>query len=250
MTFEQFQQQRGRNTSNQQDYQEYMAFLNQQGGPMSKAVAKKQIAKTGPSAQNMVSAAPSVAPTAPTSPVSRPATAPSSPVSQMSQQGSGVDVSKAMSVLEAYKKNPVAKQELLNTESIDRMNVGDSTGMFGDTKFTGNAMDVAQAGMMAMQTTQAETAGQAIMGGLGTGLSVSSMLAGSAAGPVGIAAGVGTALIGLSSASSKRRKREQELTRQREEAERLRKRSEKLRAEEKYADRRQQAYSQLMGAFR
>ena len=246
MTFQEFQQQRGKNQSSEQDYQQYMEFLKQAGPKLSKAVAKKQMKKPSPRQ------------------VSKPVQAPTS-ISGMDMVGQGVQMGGALSNFTnsgtAKRFNLNATPDLAPVADFDKFgkqfDAPDAAPMTpppgadaAGTTFTGDAAGVAAAGAMAMQTAQSQTAQQAIMGGAMTGLSVGSMLAGSAAGPVGVAAGLGTALVGLSNASSSRRKREMAESRAKEEAERLRKRSEQLKAKSEYNTRRQRAYESLMGAFR
>lgn len=250
MTFQEFQDQRGRNTSNEEDYKEYMAFL-EQSGLLNKAVGKKQLSKAA-----------------------APAKAPSRAPTQISGGGTSDLVGQSMQLADATKgftDSAIAKKYNLNApggpdfQSVADFKefgkqfeapvtpdvpAGSEGGMFSDSTFTGDAKGVATAGMMAMQTAQSQTAQQAIMGGAMTGLSIGSMIGGAAAGPVGVAAGLGTALIGLSNASSQRRKREKAQEQAKKEQERLLKRQEKLRALESYNSRRQRAYESLMGAFR
>ena len=243
MTFEEYQQSRGRVQSNPADFQEYLEFLNTK--KMSKATSKKQLSK----------------PTVTRAPT------------QISGGGSSNLVGQSLQLAEAtsgFTDSAIAKKYNLNAPGgPDLKSVADfkefgkqfdtptpvdpnvsGEGMFSDSSFTGDAQGVATAGLMALQTSQSQTAQQAIVGGAMTGLSIGSMIKGAAAGPVGVAAGLGVALMGLSNASSQRRKREKAAEKAKKEQERLMKRSERLRSLESYNNRRQRAYESLMGAFR
>lgn len=248
MTFEQFQRQRGRNTSNQQDYQEYLQML-QESNLLEKGVSKKKLSQE---------LAPQRAPTSISSP---------DLVGQNLQAGEAVSSFTNSDIAKRYNLNAPGGPDLQSVQQFkefgqqfqdtsSNMPTGDTPGFFEEggawdtSEFVGDAKGVASAGMMGMQTAQAKTATQAIMGGAMTGLSVGNMMAGAAAGPVGIAVGLGTALVGLANASSQRRKREKEAERIKKEQEEQLKKIEKLRSLESYNKRRQSAYQSLMSAFR
>ena len=233
MTFEEYLE-KGRNYSSEADYQEYMKLMESQKG-MGKAVAKKQMNKAAGSLDIV---------------------------------GSALDLSKATSgftdsnIAKKYNLNKIDTPDLKSVADFKEFGKQfdapqtapvpptDGGGMFADTSFTGDAKGVAAAGAMAMQTAQSQTAQQAIMGGAMTGLSVGSMLTGAAAGPVGIAVGLGSALVGLSNASSQRRKREKAQEKAKKELEAREQKATELRLLESSNTRRQRAYETLMGAFR
>ena len=129
---------------------------------------------------------------------------------------------KAKSILDAYKKNPVAKQAMMKSENIDRSEKGLSMFAAKDavefpgqqqppnsgTTFTGDTKGIMAAASMGMQTVNAQNDMQAIMGGAATGMQVASMMSGAAAGPAGIAVGAGTALMGMMASRQAQRRAE------------------------------------------
>lgn len=247
MTFEEFQDSKGRKTSNHQDYEEYLAFL-QQNGAMNKAVAKKQLTQQAPKTP---------ANTAPTQIQGQQNLTPSLEGATLTD-GTGIagKVNSQGSIINPNKTSIGVQQPTVPAQAPITPPVTDGPGFFDkggawdQTEFVGDAKGVAGAGMMAMQTANAQTASQAIMGGAMTGMSVGSMLAGAAAGPAGIAVGVGTALIGLANASSSRRKQENAKAEAEKKQKEEQQKAEKLRLLESYNSRRQRAYESLMGAFR
>lgn len=212
MTFEEFQRQRGRNTSNEQDYAEYQQFLQQQGLVQNTKLAPKNIKKAA-SIKQLQATAPSLQ---------------GAPLVDGSGQQVGISnaagnlTSRAQSILDAYRKDKVATNASLKSEDIDRSAKGldlqkqkdaiefpeYSNPSNNNLSFTGNTKGVMAAASMGMQAANANTEAQAIMGGAMTGLQVGSMLAGAAAGPVGWAVGAGTALMGLMAAADKKREQE------------------------------------------
>tara|TARA_R100000951_G_C2637129_1_gene179666 strand:- start:147 stop:686 length:540 start_codon:yes stop_codon:yes gene_type:complete len=111
--------------------------------------------------------------------------------------------------------------------------------------FAGDAEGLMATGAMAMSTMKAQNSAAAIMGGAMTGLSASTMISGAAAGPIGAAIGVGSALTGMINAR-KQKKAQQEAQRKQEEAIN---RAREVQLLQSKSNARQQAIQTLMGAF-
>ena len=111
--------------------------------------------------------------------------------------------------------------------------------------FTGDAEGLMATGAMAMSTMKAQDNSAAIIGGAMTGLSASTMISGAAAGPIGAAIGIGSALAGMVNAR-KQKKAQQEAQRKQEEAI---KKARELQLLQSKSQARQQAIQTLMGAF-
>lgn len=246
MTFQEFQQQRGKKQSTEEDYKEYQQMIQSKG--MRKAAATKRLKATAPSLKG-------------------------APLTDGSGQQVGVSdgagnvqkmQSKAQSVLDAYKKNKVATQATMKSEDIDRSAKGLETAAKKDAidfpdqqtppggdglSFAGNTKGVMAATSMGMQAVNAQNDMQAIMGGAGTGMQVASMLTGAASGPVGMAIGAGTAIMGLLSSNKKKKEVEQAKKEQekllREQKEQSRKARE-LQLLQSHSSERQSAFANLM----
>lgn len=106
--------------------------------------------------------------------------------------------------------------------------------------------DLAAVGATALQTANATSSGQAVVGGVLTGLSAASLAPAAAAGPIGLAVGAGAALMGM--ASSRRQKKAAQRAEEKRQFE-LKKAEELALAERQHA-RQQKAVEMLMGAFR
>ena len=151
-------------------------------------------------------------------------------------------------VLGAYKKDKVATREMMRSEDIDRsQKVVNKSNIEapGGSKFTGDAEGIMSTGLMALGTAKAQDTSSAIIGGAMTGLSASTMIGGAAAGPAGIAIGVGSALMGMANARKAKKARQKA---ERERKEELRKARE-LSLLESQGAARQRAIESLMGAF-
>lgn len=148
-------------------------------------------------------------------------------------------------VLGAYKKDKVAKHELMKSEDIAKPEGIKPPSSDSSLKFTGDSKGLMSTGLQALATSKAQDTSSAIIGGAMTGLSASTMLTGAAAGPVGIAVGVGSALMGMANArKAKKAQREAE----RKQKEELRKARE-LSLLESQGAARQRAIESLAGAF-
>ena len=250
MTFEEYQKMKGRNQSNEADFKEYQQYIQSKG--MQKASAVKKLQASVPPLKG----APLV----------------DGSGQQVGIAGAGGNIqkptSKSQSVLDAYKKDKVAKQAMMKSEDIDRSAKGlevaakkdaiDFPGQqttsppAGDLSFKGDTKGVMAATAMGMQTANAQNDMQAIMGGAGTGMQVASMLTGAGAGPVGAAVGVGTALMGLISSAkgkkeAKKAKEEQEklLKERKEQARKAR----ELQLLQSQSQERQSAFANLMASL-
>jgi hypothetical protein len=244
MTFEEYQKSKGRNYSSEADYKEYQEFMKQQGGAQAPQAQ-------APSPQGLQKAAATKKLQASTPPIK------GAPLVDGSGQQSGVAdasgnvqkmQSKAQSVLDAYKKNPVAKQELMSTENIDRSTpntppAGDS----GGSGFTGDSKDIMAAASMGMQTVNAKNTGQALMGGAATGMQVANMFKDNEnAAAIGAAVGGGTALIGMLKSRSERKKAERAQKRAEEKLKRQQEQARELQLMQSHSQERQSAFSNLM----
>ena len=267
MTFEEYQKSKGRNQSSEADFREYQQFMQQQGGGQAPQ-AQSQAQPQAPSPQGLQKAAATKQMQASLPPLK------GAPLVDGSGQQVGVanasggikpSVSKAQSVLDAYKKNKVATQASLQSENIDRSAKGleaaakkdaidfpeyqDVPAGGGDLSFTGNTKGVMAATSMGMQAVNAKNDMQAIVGGAGAGMQVASMLAGSAAGPVGIAVGAGTALMGMLNS----RKEKKEAEKAQKEAEKKAKEQSsnlrKLQLMQSHSQERQNAFANLMASL-
>lgn len=249
MTFEEYQRSKGRTQSTQADFEEYQRMLKGQNSKgMQKLAATKKLKASAPSLKG------------------------SRLVDGSGQQVGVADAkgnmarsnSQARSVLDAYRNNPVAKQSMMESEDIDRSAKGlelaakkDAVEFPGQQpppaadplSFTGNTKGVMAATAMGMQAAVAQNDMQAIIGGAGAGMQVASMLTGAAAGPVGMAVGAGTALMGMIN-SRKQRKAAEKAKREAEEKEKRRlKQARELQLLQSQSRERQNVFSNLMAAL-
>ena len=251
MTFEEYQKSKGRNQSSEADFREYQQFMQQQGGGQAPQ-AQPQAQPQAPSPQGLQKAAAvkQLQVQAPKALAQAPAQAPAQEPKKYSAQ----------SVLDAYKKDKVATQATMKSEDIDRSAKGlemqkkkdaiefpeqqppadDSLTFKGDTK------GVMAATSMGMQAVNAKNDMQAIMGGAGAGMQVASMLGGAAAGPVGIAVGAGTALMGMINSRKEKREAERKQKELEEKLKKQQKQAKELQLMQSQSSERQSAFSNLM----
>jgi len=258
MTFEEYQKSKGRNQSSEADFKEYQEFMKQQQGggqaPQSPQAPSPQGLQKAAVAKKLKVSAPPIK---------------GAPLVDGSGQQSGVadasgnvakSTSKAQSVLDAYKKNKVATQASLQSENIDRSVKGletaakkdaidfpDQQPPAGDSlSFTGDAKGIMAATSMGMQAANAKNDMQAIMGGAGAGMQVASMMSGAAAGPVGLAVGAGTALMGMMNSRKEKKEAERKQKELEEKLKKQQKQARELQLMQSHSSERQSAFSNLM----
>ena len=245
MTFEEYQKSKGRNQSSEADFREYQQFMQQQQGGMKAPEAQTQA--PAPQGLQKAAAIKQLQTTAP-APVAPASTAPAP------------STSKAQSVLAAYKKDPVAKQAMMQSENIDKSAKGlemfakkdavefpDQAPPAGDgLSFKGDTKGIMAATSMGMQAVNAKNDMQAIMGGAGAGMQVASMLGGAAAGPVGIAVGAGTALMGMINSRKEKEEAERKQKELEEKLKKQQKQAKELSLMQSHSSERQAAFSNLM----
>lgn len=165
-----------------------------------------------------------------------------------------VDYSKQMSVgspeesrqkLKKMQKEAVKKQ-LTSKLSIEAPKQETTPTPETGSTFTGDSKGLMATGAMAMSTMKAQDSTSAIIGGAMTGLSASTMISGAAAGPVGVAIGLGAAMSGMVNARKQKKAQERAEAERKKEIEKAR----ELQLLQSKSQSRQQAIQTLMGAFK
>jgi hypothetical protein len=264
MTFEEYQKSKGRNYSSEADYKEYQEFMKQQGGAQAPQAQAPQAQAPSPQGLQKAAATKKLQTSVP--PIK------GAPLVDGSGQQVGVanasggvkpDVSKAQSVLDAYKKDSAAKQAMMRSEDIDRSAKGlelqkqkdaiefpDQVNPPGDDlSFTGDTKGIMAATSMGMQAVNAKNDMQAIMGGAGAGMQVASMLSGAAGGPVGLAVGAGTALMGMLGSRKAKKEAEKAQKEAEEKAKAQASKLRKLQLLQTHSQERQNAFANLMSSL-